>query len=238
MNNISRLALLLAPILVVACKEKELTAPAAVIAVPVSATPAAAPAVAASVAAPVAVPVAIDPANMTDAQRDLDKKQKALDFGTMEDKYINDPLAQWATSATGSSSALDSYGKPFDSHLPGQLAGPADGKAWQNKSRDMGFEWVQLEYAKPVNATEVRLVVESGTGVEALNKVELQDTDGKWNTVWSGISDIKRDARGPRTWFVKSFPKTAYKVKAVKYTIANNLAVGSKEFDAAQLVGE
>lgn len=231
MNQLSRLALLLAPLIIVACSKKEVTVPASTVVVPV-ATPGAAPAPAAAPAA------AVDPESMTEEQRNLDHKQKALDFATMEDKYLNDPLGQWATSATGSSSATDGAGKPYEHMLPSQLAGAPDGNAWQNKSSDMGFEWVQLEYAKPVNATEVRLVVEGNAGVEALNKVELQDTNGKWNTVWTGISDVKQDKRGARTWFVKSFPKTAYKVKAVKYTVANNVSTGDKIFDAGQLVGE
>ncbi|MBC7686432.1 MAG: hypothetical protein H7176_14550 [Bdellovibrionales bacterium] len=234
MNSHSRLALILAPLLLVACSKKEVTAPAAVV-VPV-AVPAAAP-VPTSVATP--APAAVDPLNMTDEQKALAKKQKALDFGTMEDKYLNDPLAQWSTSATASSSASDSTShEPYESRLPKWMTGPVDGKYWQNKNRDIGFEWVQLEYAKPVNATEVRLVIDGGSGVEALNKIELQDNEGKWHTVWSGISDAKRDERGERTWFVKTFPKTTYKVKAVKYTVANNVSIGDKDFDAAQLIGE
>jgi len=49
---------------------------------------------------------------------------------------------------------------------------------------------------------------------------------------------LARDERGSRTWFVRSFEKTAYKVKAVKLTIANSVARGYKEVDAVQLVGD
>ena len=87
-----------------------------------------------------------------------------------------------------------------------------------------------------MQASEGRLVINEGA--QSLTKVELQDTDGKWNTVWSGLSDLKDEEHGPRTWFVKSFYKTPYKVKAVKYTIANNVQRGYKEVDAAQLVGD
>jgi hypothetical protein len=160
-----------------------------------------------------------------------------LDFATMEDKYINDPLAQWASSASASGSVSTSSG-PSPYHVAAKLMGPADGDYWQNKNNSIGFEWVQADYVKPVFATEVRLVTDQGSGVGALTKVELQDTDGKWHDIWSGLSDVKRDTRGPRTWFVRTFPKTAYKVKSVKYTIANNVQDGEKEFDAAQLVGE
>jgi hypothetical protein len=231
MKTISRLALMLAPLVLVACHKKEApaaAAPAVVVAPAVVATPA--------TPAPAAAPAATDPENMTPEQKEQAQRQAKLDFGVMEDKYINDPKAQWASGASASSS----YGNPQPSeyHLATKLIGPPDNNFWMNKNDDIGFEWVQADYAKPVFATEVRLIVADGTGVEALNKVELQDTDGKWTTVWTGLSDVKPDARGPRTWFVRTFPKTAYKVKAVKYTVANNVKVGEKKFDAAQLVGE
>ena len=234
MNPISRYALLLAPLVLVACSKKVETAPGQQVVVPIAAAPAPAAAFAAAPAPAPAAPV--DPDNMTDEQRETARRQAKLDFATEEDKYMNDPLAQWATAVTASGS----YGspEPHKNYLPEKLVGAVDGEYWTNKSRDIGFEWVQLDYAKPVNATAVRLVVNSGTGVESLNKVELQDTDGKWNTVWTGLSEVRPDQRGPRTWFVKTFPKTAYKVKAVKYTIANNVHTGEKNFDAAQLIGD
>ncbi|MES2317690.1 MAG: hypothetical protein V4631_09370 [Pseudomonadota bacterium] len=227
MKPITRLALLIAPLVLVACSKKDAEAPpAVVVAVPAAAT---APVVAAA-------PAAADPKKMTDEQKETARRQAKLDFGTMEDKYINDPQGQWATGASASSS----YSNPQPSayYLPTKVVGTPDGEYWQNKSDDIGFEWVQADYAKPVNATEVRLVLPSGDGVEALNKVELQDTDGKWNTIWTGLSEVKHDERGNRTWFVRTFPKTSYKVKAVKYTVANNVKTGIKKFDAAQLVGE
>jgi hypothetical protein len=122
--------------------------------------------------------------------------------------------------------------------MPDRATGPADGNSWTNENIDKGFDWLELGYATPVNATEVRVVIDSGQGVEAINKVELQDTDGKWNTVWEGLNDVKRDSRGNRTWFVRSFDKTAYKVKAVKLTYANNLQHDYKIVDAVQLVGD
>jgi hypothetical protein len=231
MTTVSRLALLIAPMLLVACHKKEATpAPAAVVVAPApvtapAPTPAAAPA-----------PAVIDPANMTAEQKETARRQELLDYGVMEDKYINDPRAQWATGASASSSYGDK--EPSEYYVAAKMIGTIDEKYWRNKNRDIGFEWAQVDYAKPVYATEVRLVLNSGNGEGALNKVELQDVDGKWNTVWTGLSDLKRDKRGPRTWFVRTFPKTAYKVKAVKYTVANNVESGSKEFDAAQLVGE
>lgn len=157
----------------------------------------------------------------------------------MEDTYINDPKAQWANAAKASSTFGDEDGKtPASSNAPENMIGKVDGETWTNNHQDIGFDWMELGYEKPVSATEVRLVIHQGAGAEAISKVELQDTEGKWNTVWSGISDVKRDSRGNRTWFVKTFPKTTYQVKAVKYTIANNLFNNYKVIDAVQLVGE
>ena len=227
MTNIFRFALLLAPLLLVACHKKEpvVTPPAAVAAAPAPA-PVAAPA-----------PAAADPATMTDAQREQAEKQARFDYGAMEDKNINDPRGQWAATASASST----YGDPKpDESTRAQVAaiGPVDGKFWINFNPEIGFDWIEMGYAKPVNATEVRLVLHEGQGVEAISKVELQDTDGKWNTIWSGLSDVKKDTRGARTWFIRSFAKTPYKVKAVKYTIANNVERVHKYVDAGQLVGD
>lgn len=231
MNHSPRLALLLAPLLLIACGKKT---PAPEAAPVVIAAPVAAPAPVA-VAAPAPVPA--DPANMTEDQREQAQKKERFEFGAMEDKHINDPRAQWASTATASSTYGDP--RPNESNLPSTGAvGPVDDKHWTNNNIEIGFDWIELGYAKPVAATEVRLVMNDGEGVEAISKVELQDTDGKWNVIWSGLSDVKRDKRGSRTWFVRTFEKTPYKVKAVKYTIANNVERSYKYVDAAQLVGD
>lgn len=227
MKKISRLALMLAPLVLVACNKKEPDpAPAAVTVV--------VPAQAAATAQPAAA--AVSEENMTDEQRATAKKQAALDYGHMEDKYINDAKAQWASAAKASSTFGDPA--PSDSNLATNAIGTLDGKEWTNNNQNIGFDWLEVGFAKPVFATELRAVITSGDEVGAMNKLELQDTEGKWHTVWEGISDVKVDERGPRTWFVRSFPKTAYKVQAAKYTIANNVEPGYKNIDAVQLVGE
>ncbi len=172
---------------------------------------------------------------------DLANKQALLDYATMEDRYINDSIAKWAASAKASSTyGVTQEKSPAASsgYGPEKAAGAIDGNTWCNNSTDLGFDWLELGYDKPVNATEVRIVFKPNSGAEAVTKMELIDTDGKLYTVWSGISDVKSDARGSRTWFVRTFAATPYKVKAVKITLANNLYPGYKEIDAVQLVGE
>lgn len=223
MKTISRLALMLAPLVLVACSKKAPDAAPAAVAPP-------APAAAAQPAA------AVSEENMTSEQRAMAKKQAALDYGRMEDNYLNDAKAQWASAAKASSTYGDPA--PSDSNLATNAIGALDGKEWTNNSMNVGFDWLEVGFAKPVFATELRAVITSGDEVGAMNKLELQDTEGTWHTVWEGISDVKVDERGPRTWFVRSFPKTAYKVQAAKYTIANNVEPGYKNIDAVQLVGE
>nr|WP_315468160.1 hypothetical protein [uncultured Undibacterium sp.] len=226
-SRVSSLFLALSCVLVVACNKK----PAEASAEAVASTPA--PVVTASAIEPVT------PAEPTPEQMEMAKKKALMDYATMEDQYINDSKAQWASDAKASSTFGDkSSSGPATSNMAINVKGAVDGKNWTNNQQDIGFDWLELSYEKPVAATEVRVVFQDGDGVEAVNKVELQSTDGKWNTVWEGISDQKRDKRGGRTWFVRSFEKTSYKVKAVKVTIANNVEPGYKVIDAVQLVGE
>jgi hypothetical protein len=185
---------------------------------------------------PVAESAPVAEPSEQDAERA--EKQALMDYATMEDTYINDPSAQWATTAKASSTFGDDDGKPSDSSLASNVIGATDGKTWTNNRQDMGMDWLEVGFAKPVVAKEVRVVFQGGDGVEAVSKVELQDPQGKWNTVWSGISDMKEDERGRRTWFVRSFEKTSYPVSAAKITIANNLERGYKVIDAVQLVSE
>lgn len=162
-----------------------------------------------------------------------------MDYATMEDSYLNDPQGQWANAAKASSVfGDDSKSGPSDSNLASNAKGSVDGESWTNNRQDIGFDWLETSYEKPVTAKEVRVVFENGRGVEAINKVELQDTAGNWSTLWTGISDQKRDARGSRTWFVRKVEKAAGKTKAVRVTLANNLERGYKVIDAVQLVGE
>jgi len=230
MKRHATVAAMLLAALLTACHKKENTEEPAPAATPAPATG----------TAPAAAPAATTPpAEQTPEQREQARKKELLEYGVMEDKYINDPRAQWATEAKASSTFNPaSNTKPEDPNRPERAVGAADGNSWTNGSTDKGFDWLELAYATPVNATDVRVVVSDGQGVEALNKVELQDTDGAWHTAWEGVNDVKRDARGNRTWFVRSFNKTAYKVKSVKITYANNLQHDYKIVDAVQLVGD
>ena len=225
MKNLSLITALMLSLGVAACHKKETK----------QEERARAPAV---VQAPVAMPAATPPAAQTSEERERAEKQAKLDYATMEDKYMNDPRAQWASSAKASTTYGERDGKASDSYLPKGATGPIDGERWANDRTDLGFDWLELGFAKAVNATEIRIVFPFNDGVETVSKVELQDTDGNWHTVWSGINDDKDGDSVRRAWFVKAFEKTAYRAKAMKVTIANSLKGGYKKIDAVQLVGD
>lgn len=226
MNAFSRTAITLSCLLALAACNKKPPEEAA--APPASAEPAAAPSQAAN-------------AEPTEEQRAAAEKQAKLDFATMEDKFLNDPQGQWAASAKASSS----YGekgeqmpKTAEESRAWKATGKVDGNEWSQLEQDVGMDWLELGYAKPVNATALRAVFTSDEAVNAITKVELIDEAGSATVVWSGVSDVKPEENGPRTWFVREFPKTEKKVKGVKLTFANPVAIGYKNVDAVQLVGE
>ncbi|MEO6104133.1 MAG: hypothetical protein ABIP44_10915 [Pseudoxanthomonas sp.] len=188
---------------------------------------------------------AVEPAatNAEPGKDDLarSEQQAKLDYATMEDGYINDAKGQWASAAKASSafgSANEADADPQSGNTPWQATAAPNGKEWTNNNQDIGFDSIELDYAKPVTATEVRVVTNDNEAAESINKIELIDTDGTAHTVWSGLSETKQDTRGARTWIVHKFDATPYQVKSVKLTFANNVASGYKKVDAVQLIGE
>ncbi|MEP6906988.1 MAG: hypothetical protein ABI858_03260, partial [Pseudoxanthomonas sp.] len=150
------------------------------------------------------------------------------------------PQGQWATAAKASSSygsANTAGADSQDGYAPWQATGAPNGESWSNNSQDIGFDWLELNFATPVAATEVRVVTSARESAESISKVELIASDGTAHTAWSGLSDTKRDERGARSWIVRKFDATPYTVKAVKVTFANNVSSGYKTVDAVQLIG-
>ena len=182
-----------------------------------------------------------DSAEPSEQDRARAEQQAKLDYATMEDGYLNDAKGQWASMAKASSAFGSANAAPADSHdgnTPWQATGAPNGEEWNNNNQDIGFDWIELAYANPVKATEVRAVTTSDEAAKSISKIELIDTDGATHTIWSGLSDTQPDARGARTWIVRKFDATPYQVKSVKLTFANNVASGYKQVDAVQLVGE
>jgi hypothetical protein len=228
MKRHAAVATLILTTMLAACQKRETTEAA-----PVAATPApeAAPAVAPAPAVP--------PGEQTPEQREMAKKQALLDFGVMEDKYLNDARGQWASEAKASSTYGDSNGQtPSSTNVAQNAVGAPDDRRWSNANTEKGLDWLEVGFATPVNATELRVVLPNGQGIGAINKVELQDVDGKWVTVWEGLHNEKPDQRGDRSWFIRTFEKTSYKVKGARITYVNNLHHDYKVVDAVQLIGD
>lgn len=186
MNTISRTAIALSCLLALAACNKKPSEEAVATATPAEAT------------APAAEPTA--------EERERAEKEAKLAYSMMEDQYINDTKAQWATSAKASSTfgeKGDSMPKTPEESRAWKATGKPDGYEWSQLNHDTGMDWLELGFATPVQATAVRAVFISSEAVESIAKVELIDVSGATIPVWSGLSDVKPDQRGDRTWFVR-----------------------------------
>jgi hypothetical protein len=192
---------------------------------------AAAPDPAAAPAPAAAAPAGEDPA--------IAEKRLAVEFALDEEKLATDPRGQWAVTAKASSTYGDAK-DPAD-YSASKATGAPDvanfgdnGQAWTAKEADGGIERLEVTFAKPVQATEIRIRQNSGPG--ALIKVELIDTTGASHAVHEGVDTAQYDKYN--FWFRKSFEKTAYKVAGAKLTLATNVVPSWNEIDAVQLIGE
>ena len=169
------------------------------------------------------------------------EKEKKVKEALEEEKLLNDTNGQWAISAEASSTYAKDNPDKNANFSPNQMTGKPDcenygdnGKAWAPEEADKGVEWVQLTYAKAVNAFEVRIRQNVGPG--AIIKIELIDDKGKLHTVWEGVDKTKYEENKIQ-WLIAKFNKTDYKTKVIKITLATNSVPGWNEIDAVQLVG-
>src|SRR5579859_2626038 len=225
---------LAAALLIAGCKSKPSNPPdsAPTAAVQPAAQPAQ-PSSTPTTSAPAPAAAAADPSAATVEEN---KKLSAIDWALKQDEIKHDPNGQWATEASASSTYNDATGDAAWSAT--HVTGPPnvehygdDGKAWAPKTPDGGIEWLDLKYAKPVNATEVRIRESCGSG--AVIQVELFDEQGNPHKVWRGT-----DPTQELNYFVLKVPPTSYKTNRVKITLATNAVPGWNEIDAVQLVGK
>jgi hypothetical protein len=188
-----------------------------------------------------AAPAAVAPPAAAAAEEDpaITEKRLAVEFALNEEKLATDPRGQWAVTAKASSTYGDAK-DPMD-YSASKATGAPDvpsfgdhGNSWTAKEPDGGIERLELAFAKPVQATEIRVRQNAGPG--ALIKVELIDTTGASHVVHEGVDAAQYDKYN--FWFRKSFDKTAYRVAGAKLTLATNAVSSWNEIDAVQLVGE
>lgn len=141
---------------------------------------------------------------------------------------------QWAVAARAGSeygklqySAARATGAP-DVPLPGNSA-----EAWVPVNKDRGTEWIELTFARPVRAQEVRVRQNDTPG--AIVKVEAVATDGAIHVWWEGV-DPYVPARREIVWFAVRVPATAYRVEKIRLTLNLATRPGWKAIDAVQLL--
>jgi hypothetical protein len=152
-------------------------------------------------------------------------------------KIIADPAGQWAATAQAKTSYSNpEYGANRATGAPNVSVAGNSSDAWCPAVRDQGMDWLEVTFAKPVHATEVRARQNDVSG--GIVKVEAIEPDGTSHVWWEGIDPYPQPAAREIVWFAARVPKTSYTVARVKLTL--NLAVGPgysyKEIDAVQLV--
>lgn len=160
-----------------------------------------------------------------------------------EDAIVSDPRGQWAVSATASSTyAGDKNPDSRTGYTPSQAAGAPNierygdsANAWVTETADKGIEWLEVKFAKPVHATQLRLRQNYSPG--AIIKLELIDEAGARQSIWQGVDD-RQYAGNAIAWFDRTFEKTPYKVTGARITLATNAVGGWNEIDAVQLLGD
>jgi hypothetical protein len=200
-----------------------------------------APAEAAPAPAPAAAAPAVDAAADAAASEAASKK-KAIERALAEQAIVDDAKGQWASAATASSTyAGEKDPASTASYAPSQATGKPnvenygdDSRSWAPAQADGGIEWLQLDFATPASARELRIRQNNAPG--AIIKLELIDEAGERHMVWQGVDDATYDS-GTVYWFVRSFEPTPYKARSARVTLATNAVSGWNEIDAVQLVG-
>jgi hypothetical protein len=147
-----------------------------------------------------------------------------------------DPAGQWAVTATaGTQYGKTQYSAAQATGAPnvGIVGNSPD--AWCPASKTDGVDWLEVGFAKPVYATEVRIRQNDAAG--AIVKVEAIEPDGTAHVWWEGVDPYKAPAVREIVWFAARVPTTGYLVAKVKITLNLASGPGYKEIDAVQLVG-
>jgi hypothetical protein len=149
---------------------------------------------------------------------------------------IADPAGQWAVTAiAGTQYGKTQYSPAQATGAPNISAPGTSPDAWCPESKNSGTDWLELTFAKPVHATEVRVRQNDAAG--AITKIEAIEPDGTAHVWWEGVDPYKVPAVREIAWFAVRVPQTAYLVAKVKITLNLASGPGWKEIDAVQLVG-
>jgi hypothetical protein len=148
---------------------------------------------------------------------------------------ISDRFGQWAVSANaGSQYGRSQYSASQATGAPNISVAGNSPQAWCPAVRDQGMDWLEVTFAEPVEATEVRVRQNDASG--AIVKVEAFEANGTAHVWWEGVDPYKPAGAREIVWFAVRVPKTDYDVARVKLTLNLASGPGYKEIDAVQLV--
>ena len=151
-------------------------------------------------------------------------------------RVIANAAGQWATSArAGSEYGRTQYSAMQATGAPNISVAGNSADAWCPEGKNTGMDWLEVGFAQPVHATEVR--IRQNDTIGAIAKIEAIEPDGTIHVWWEGIDPYKKSAVREIVWFAVRVPKTAYLVAKVKITLNLAATTGWKEIDAVQLVG-
>jgi len=154
----------------------------------------------------------------------------------VEAKILTDPSGQWAAGAVaGSQYGRTQYSAAKATGAPDVPVVGNSPDAWCPASKDKGTDWLEVTFAKPVHAAEVRARQNDTAG--AIAKIEAIEPDGTAHVWWEGVDPYQPSAGREIVWFGIRVPKTSYLVVRVKLTLNLASGPGWKEIDAVQLVG-
>jgi len=153
-----------------------------------------------------------------------------------ERNILQDAKGQWASAARASTqygeerySARQATGAP---DVPSHVDDP---HAWAPSTSERQQEWLEVTFAKPVSATELRIRQSFNPGT--IVRVDVIDTDGRSVATWSG-HDSSAYPPDQIAWFAIRFPATQVPVQRARIVLDTPAAKGWKEIDAVQLVAE
>ena len=151
-------------------------------------------------------------------------------------EFTVDSAGQWAVSATaGSQYGKTQYSAAQATGAPNVTVAGNSADAWCPANKTEGTDWLEVAFAKPVHATEVRVRQNDAAG--AITKIEAIDSDGTPQVWWEGSDPFAAPGVREIVWFAVRVPKTSYLVSKVKISLNLASGPGYKEIDAVQLVG-
>jgi hypothetical protein len=151
-------------------------------------------------------------------------------------KILADVAGQWAATAQAKSSYSNpNYGAAKATGEPNVGVAGDSIEAWCPGTQNTGTDWLEVRFAQPARAVEVRVRQNHSPG--AIAKVEVFEPDGTGHLWWEGKDTFVAPAVREVAWFAVRVPPTGYAVAKVRITLNLAAVSGWKQIDAVQLVG-